>query len=64
MVDVHAVDMALWGVIVISAVAAGLAAAGIGIAWLTHRRRTAQGMARAVRAFEAGPEDQARDLAA
>ena len=64
MVDIHALNMALWGIALVSAVAVALAIAGITLAWLGDRNRKAQQVATGVRAVEAHLEEAARDQVA
>ena len=60
MVDIHALNVLLWAVTIICAVAVGSAAGAIALAWLADRRRDARG----VRAVEAHLAGAARDRVA
>jgi len=64
MVDIHALNVLLWAVTIICAVAVGSAAGAIALAWLAGRRRDARGVARGVRAVEAHLAGAARDRVA
>jgi VIT1/CCC1 family predicted Fe2+/Mn2+ transporter len=64
MVDINALNTALWGITVISAVAVALAIAGIVLAWVSDRNRRAQQVTTGVRAVEAHLEEAARERAA
>ena len=52
MVDVNALNMVLWGVLISALAAVALAAAGIAWAWLAERHRRAHEVASGIRAAE------------
>jgi hypothetical protein len=52
MVDVNALNLVLWAVLISSLAAVGLAAAGIAWAWLAERSRRADEVASGIRAAE------------
>ena len=51
-VDVHALNVALWGILIVSSVATGTVIAGILWVWLAERRRQARQVASGIRAAE------------
>jgi uncharacterized membrane protein len=61
MIDVHALNVALWAIVIVSAVAIGLAAVAIALTWLTERRRHLRHVASGVRAAEAHLADTAKN---
>jgi hypothetical protein len=61
MVDVNALNLVLWGVLISCAVAVGTAILAIGWAWLVERRRQAHVVAGGIRAAEEHLAEAARD---
>jgi hypothetical protein len=64
MVDVHALNLALWAVMISCMAAVVLAAGGIVWAWLAERGRRARHVADGIRAAEAHLAVAARDRSA
>jgi ABC-type Fe3+ transport system permease subunit len=63
-VDVHALNLALWAVVISCLAAVVLAACGIMWAWLAERGRRARQIADGIRAAEAHLAAAARDRSA